>query len=97
MTFEHDEMKRLRTIKFKFIDIFNYAMILEAISAGSTNSAFCGFSMGPSSLSFLCESDIHSHHNLNKLLASDIATCSKLSQFFTTTFTCDHKTSRQVS
>ena len=61
MAFEHDETKRFRTIKFKFIDIFNYAMILEAISAGSTNSAVCGFSMGPSSLVASCVKAISIH------------------------------------
>ena len=61
MAFEHDETKRFRTIKFKFIDIFNYAMILKAISARSTNSAVCVFLMGPSSLVACCVKVISIH------------------------------------
>ena len=61
VAFEHDETKRFRTIKWKFIDFFDYAMILEAIRARSTNSAVCGFSMGPSSLVACCVKVISIH------------------------------------
>ena len=44
-----------------------------------------------------CLKPRHLHISMSGFQASDVATCLKPSQFFTTAYTCDDMTSRQVS
>ena len=44
-----------------------------------------------------CFEQLWSHVEMSGFYASDVATCSKHSQFFTTAYTCDNMTPRQVS
>ena len=54
MAFEYDRLKRFVTIKCKFIDFFNYAIILDPIKGCRTNAGICGSSIGPTLLVAFC-------------------------------------------
>jgi len=54
MAFEYDRLKRFATMKYEFIDFFNYAIILDPIKACRTNSGICCSSIGPTLLVAFC-------------------------------------------
>jgi len=54
MAFEYDRLKRFATMKYEFIDFFNYAIILDPIKGCRTNSEICCSSIGPTLLVAFC-------------------------------------------
>jgi hypothetical protein len=47
MAFEYDRIKRLATMKAKFIYFFKSSIILDPILPTRKNSGICGFPIGP--------------------------------------------------
>jgi hypothetical protein len=47
---EYDRSKRYLTLIFKFIDLLNYSIVFDAISARRKNLVVGGFPTGPSLL-----------------------------------------------
>ena len=50
MALEYDRSKRYPALIFKFIDLLNYSVVFDAISAWHKNLAVGGFPTGPSLL-----------------------------------------------
>ena len=50
MALEYDRLKKFATMKCEFIDLFNYAIILNPIKGCHTNSGICSSSIEPTLL-----------------------------------------------